>query len=160
VCDLISEFRYSCPFINILFFELVYFLPKLIFEGLKEKCFACFLWYFTFKIIYSLSKNFTKIGSNAENAIFTFKEGTNVRKAISEVCAFFVLQCTVFVRKGKHKTDVTAWHEINFHKNNLWNILVIRNYYVNFQNYQNHMLLSSSDTRRTLMHLFLFTNSA
>jgi len=112
VCDLISEFRYSCPFINILFFELVYFLPKLIFEGLKEKCFACFLWYFTFKIIYSLSKNFTKIGSNAENAIFTFKEGTNVRKAISEVCAFFVLQCTVFVRKGKHKTDVTAWHEI------------------------------------------------
>ena len=28
-----------------------------------------------------------------------------------------------------------------------------------FQNYQNLMLLTSSDTRRTLMHLFLFTNS-
>ena len=34
------------------------------------------------------------------------------------------------------------------------------NYYVNFQNYQNYMFLSSSDTRQTLMHLFLFTNSA
>ena len=29
-----------------------------------------------------------------------------------------------------------------------------------FQNYQNLMLLTSSDTRRTLMHLFLFTNSS
>ena len=82
-------------------------------------------------------------------------------KFFSEVCAFFVLQCTVFGRKGKHKMDVTAWHGINFHKNNLWNILVIiGNYYENFQNYLNLMLLSSSDTRRTLMHLFLFTNSA
>ena len=83
-------------------------------------------------------------------------QGTNARKVISEVYAFFVLQCTVFGRKGKHKTDVTAWHRINFHKNKLWNILVIGNYYVNFQNYQNQMLLSSSDTRRTLMHLFFF----
>ena len=38
---------------------------------------------------------------------------------------FFVLQCTVFGRKSKHKTDVTAWHGINCHKNNLWNILVL-----------------------------------
>ena len=29
-----------------------------------------------------------------------------------------------------------------------------------YQNYQNLMLLTSSDTKRTLMHLFLFTNSA
>ena len=72
----------------------------------------------------------------------------------------FVLQCTVFGRKSEHKTDVTVWHGIHFHKINLWNILVIGNYYVNFQNYQNLMLLTSSDTRRTLMHLFLFTNSA
>ena len=63
-------------------------------------------------------------------------------------------------RKSKHKTDVTAWHGIHFHKNNLWNILVIEYYYVNFQNYQNSMLLTSSNTRRTRMHLFLFTNSA
>ena len=45
-------------------------------------------------------------------------------------------------------------------KKNQWNILVIGNYYVNYQNYQNLMLLTSSDTKRTLMHLFLFTNSA
>ena len=87
-------------------------------------------------------------------------QGTNARKIISEVYAFFVLQCTVFGRKSKHKTDVKAWHGIHFHKNILWSILVIGNYYVNFHNYQNQMLLSSSDTRRTLMHQFLFTNSA
>ena len=89
-----------------------------------------------------------------------FYQGCNARKVISEVYAFFVLQCTVFGRKSKHKTDVTDWHGIHFYKNNLWNILVIGNYYVNYQNYQNWMLLSSSDARRTLMHLFLFTNSA
>jgi len=47
-----------------------------------------------------------------------------------------------------------------FHTKNKWNILVRRNYYVHNQNYQNLMLLTSSDTKRTLMHLFLFTNSA
>ena len=47
-----------------------------------------------------------------------------------------------------------------FHTKNQWNILVIGNYYVHYQNYQNSMLLTSSDTWRTLMHLFLFTNSA
>ena len=46
-------------------------------------------------------------------------QGTNARKVISEVYAIFVLQCTVFRRKSKSKTDVTAWHGINFHKNNL-----------------------------------------
>ena len=40
-------------------------------------------------------------------------QGTNARKVISEVYAFFVLQCTVFVRKNKHKTDVTVWHGIH-----------------------------------------------
>ena len=44
-----------------------------------------------------------------------------------------------------------------FHIINQWNILVIGNYYVN---YQNSMFLTSSDTKRTLRHLFLFTNSA
>ena len=47
-----------------------------------------------------------------------------------------------------------------FHINNQWNLLVIGNCYVNCQNYENLMLLSSSDTKRTLMHLFLFTTSA
>ena len=46
------------------------------------------------------------------------------------------------------------------HIKNQLNILVIGNYYVNYQNYQNLMLLTSSDTKRTLMHLLLFTNSA
>ena len=47
-----------------------------------------------------------------------------------------------------------------FHIKNQWNILVIGNYYVNYQNYQNLMVLTSSDTKRKLMHLFLFTISA
>ena len=34
------------------------------------------------------------------------------------------------------------------------------NHYVNYQSYQNLMLLTSSDTKRTLMHLFLLTNFA
>ena len=46
------------------------------------------------------------------------------------------------------------------HIKNQWNILVIGNYYVNYQNYQNLLLLTSSDTKRTLMHLLLFTKSA
>ena len=44
-----------------------------------------------------------------------------------------------------------------FTKNNQWNIVVIGKYYVNSQNYQNLMLLSSSNTKRTLMQLFLFS---
>ena len=35
------------------------------------------------------------------------------------------------------------------HIKNRWNILVIGNYYVNHQNFQNLMLLTSSDTKRT-----------
>ena len=41
-----------------------------------------------------------------------------------------------------------------FHINNQWNIMVIGNYYVNIQNYQNSMLLTSTDTKRTLRHIF------
>ena len=50
-------------------------------------------------------------------------QGTNAKKVILEVCAFFVLPCT-------------------------GHILVIGNCFVNFQNYQNWMLFSSSDTKR------------
>ena len=64
-------------------------------------------------------------------------QGTHARKVISEMYAFFVLQCSVFWRKSKHKTDVEALHGIHFHKSNLWNSLVIGNYYVNYQNHQN-----------------------
>ena len=38
----------------------------------------------------------------------SLNQGTNARKVISEVCASFVLQCTVFGRKSRHKMDVTA----------------------------------------------------
>ena len=44
-----------------------------------------------------------------------------------------------------------------FHIKNQFNIPVIGNYYVNYQNFRNLMLLPSSDTKQTLMHLFLFT---
>ena len=47
-----------------------------------------------------------------------------------------------------------------FHIKNQWNTLVIGNYDVNYQSYQTFMLFTSSVTKRTLMHLFLFTNSA
>ena len=40
-----------------------------------------------------------------------------------------------------------------FHIYNQWNILVTGNYYVNYQKYQNSMLLTSSDTKRTMRHL-------
>ena len=43
-------------------------------------------------------------------------QGTNARKVISEVYAFFVLHCTVYGRKSKHKTDITVWHGMDFHK--------------------------------------------
>jgi len=85
-----------------------------------------------------------------------------MQEKLFQRCTHF-LYSSVLSLGGKvntYKTDVIAWHGIHFHKNNLWNILVIGNYYVNFQNYQNWMLLTSSDTKRTLMHLFLFTNSA
>ena len=38
-----------------------------------------------------------------------------------------------------------------FHIKNQWYILVIGNYYVNYQNYQNLMPLTFSDTKRTLI---------
>ena len=51
-----------------------------------------------------------------------------------------------------------------FQIKNPWNILIIGNSHVIYQNdqsYQNELLLFSSDTRGTInMHLFLFTNRA
>ena len=96
----------------------------------------------------------------------TCPQGCNARKVISEVYASFVLQCTVFKRKSKHKTDVTAWHGIHLsHKKSMKysghrKILCEYQNYQNYKNDQNLMLLTSSDSKRTLMHLFLFTNSA
>ena len=74
-----------------------------------------------------------------------------------------LLYCSVLSLGGNVNTRVRRMSQPDiesiFHINYQWNILVIGNYYVNYQNYQNLMLLSSSYTKRTLMHPFLFTNS-
>ena len=81
-------------------------------------------------------------------------QGYNARKVILEVYASFVLSLGDNVNtKRMSKPDMGSI----FHIKNQWNILVIGNHCVN---YQNLMLLASSDTKRTLTHLFLFTNSA
>ena len=84
----------------------------------------------------------------------SYSQGCNARKVISEVYTSFVLQCTVSC--GNVNTRRMSNPDLGsiFHIKNQWNILVIGNYY------QNLMLLISSDTKRTLMHLFLITNSA
>ena len=73
-----------------------------------------------------------------------------------------LLYCSVLSLGGNVNTRQMSKPEMGsiFHIKNRWNILVIGNNYVNYQNFQNLMLLTSSDTIRTLMHLFLFTNSA
>ena len=73
-----------------------------------------------------------------------------------------LLYCSVLSLGGNVNTRRMSKPDIGyiFPIKNQRNILVMGNYYVNYQNYQNLMLLTSSDTRRTLMHLFLFTNSA
>ena len=73
-----------------------------------------------------------------------------------------LLYCSVLSLGGNVNTRQMLQPDMGsiFHIKNQWNILVIGNYCVNYQNYQNLMPLTSSDTKRTLMHLFLFTNSA
>ena len=73
-------------------------------------------------------------------------------------CTHF-LYCSVLSLGGNGNTRRMSKPNMGsiFHIENQWNILVIGNCYVNCQNYENLMLLSSSDTKRTLMHLFLFT---
>ena len=73
---------------------------------------------------------------------------------------FFVLQWTVsgynVNTRQMSKPDMGSI----IHIKNQWYILVIGNFYMNYQNYQNLMLFTPSDTKRTMMHLLLFTNSA
>ena len=71
-------------------------------------------------------------------------------------CSVLSLGANVNTRRMS-KPDMGSIFHI---KKNQWNILVIGNYYVNYKNYQNLLLLTPSDTKRTLMHLLLFTNSA
>jgi len=74
----------------------------------------------------------------------------------------YLLYCSVLSLGGNVNTRRMSKLDMGsiFYINNKWNILVIGYYYVNYQSYQNLMLLTSLDTKRTLMHLFLFTNSA
>ncbi len=66
----------------------------------------------------------------------------------------FLLYCSVLSLGGNVNPKRMLQPDMGsiFHINNQWNILVIGNYYVNYQNYQNLMLLTSLDTKRTLMH--------
>ena len=81
-------------------------------------------------------------------------QGCEARKVIL-YCSVLFLGANVNTRRMS-KPDMGSIIHITNH----WNILVIGNYYVNYQNYQNLMILTSSDTKQTLMHLLLFTNSA
>jgi len=74
--------------------------------------------------------------------------------------AYFVLQCLSLGADVNSRRMSKPYMGSIFHITNQWNILVIGKYYVNYQNYQNLMILTFSDTKRTLMHLFMFTNSA
>ena len=95
--------------------------------------------------------------------IKSLPQGCNARKVISEVMlCTHLLYCSVLSLGGNVNTRRMLKPDMGsvFHiKKNQWNILVIGNCYVNYQNYQNIMLLISSDTKRRLRHLFLFTNS-
>ena len=73
-----------------------------------------------------------------------------------------LLYCNVLSLVGNANTKRMLKPDMgsNFHIKNQRNILVIGNYYVNYQNYQNLMLLTSSDTIKTLIHPFLLTKSA
>ena len=71
-----------------------------------------------------------------------------------------LLYCSVLSLDGNVNTRRVSKPDMGSIFAHQWHILVIGNYYVNYQNYQNLMRLTTSDTKRTLMHLFLFTNSA
>ena len=95
------------------------------------------------------------------NPIFMVSNKDLMQGKLFQRCTH-LLYCSVLSLGGNVNTRRMSKPDMGsiFHINNQRNILVIGNYYVNFQNYQNSMLLTSSDTKRTLMHLFLFTNSA
>ena len=71
-------------------------------------------------------------------------------------CTHF-LYCSVLSFGGKVNTRRIFQPDMGsiFQIKNQWNSLVIGNYYVNYLNYQNWVLLTSSDTKRTLMHILV-----
>ena len=67
-----------------------------------------------------------------------------------------LLYCSVLSLGG----NVNTWRMSKPDMGSIFHIKKSMKYSSHYQNYQNLMLLTSSDTMRTLMHLFLFTNSA
>ena len=98
--------------------------------------------------------------------IIKFSAQIKVRKDLMQGKLFqrctHLLYCSVLSLGGNVNTRQMSKPDMGsiFHIKNQWHILVIGKYCVNYQNYQTSMLLTYSDTKRTLMHLFLFTNSA
>ena len=67
-----------------------------------------------------------------------------------------LLYCSVLSQSGNVNTRRMSKPDMGsiIHIKNQSNILVIGNYYVNYQTYQNVMLLTSLNTKRTIEHLF------
>ena len=89
---------------------------------------------------------------------FNAKQGYNAGKLFQR-CTH-LLYCSVYLWAVMQTQAWSLDMRSIFHIKSQLNIMVIGSYYVNFQNYQNLIMLSSSDTKRTMRHLFLFTNSA
>ena len=108
----------------------------------------------------------TRNVNNANSFLFTFlpEYAVHVNKAkvimqgkLFQRCTH-LLYCSVLSLCGNVNTRRMLQPDMgSIFQWNQWNILVVENYYVNYQNYQ---IQCSSDTKRTLMHLFLFTNTA
>ena len=85
------------------------------------------------------------------NCTLSISRNYNARKVISEVYISFVLSLGGNVNTRRmSKPDMGS----------IFHIQKINEILCELSNYQNLMLLTSSETKRTLMHLFLFTNSA
>ena len=88
------------------------------------------------------------------------KDGINARKVISEVYAY--LYCSVLSLGGNVNTRRMLQSDMGsiFHIKKSMKYSGHMKLLCELSKLSNLMLLTSSDTKRTLMHLFLFTNSA
>jgi len=108
-------------------------------------------------------QNLTPVPKHRASFFYDFLHGKDLMQGKLFQRCTHLLYCSVLPLGGNVNTRRMSKPDMGsiFQINNQWNILVIGNYYANYQNYQNSMLLTFSDTKRTLMrHLFLFTNSA
>ena len=119
------------------------FLAGLAFRNLKKNIYFCIQ-----KLSLSQTLWFSSSFILANQCRRT--QGFNARKVISEV--YDLLYCSVLSLGGNVNIRRMSKPDMGsiFHINNQWNILVIGNNYVIYQNYQNSMLVTPSDTKRTL----------